>query len=80
MEKSPINHNNTKMDKARTITITVLTNKFYGLGWSLEKAKYWEQNIYNSYLKSNATYEENVSKFIDNAILANKLIVQGANM
>lgn len=68
------------MDKARTFTIRMLMDKNNGLGWSNEKAKYWEQNIYNSYLKNNATYEENVSNFIGNAILANKLIEKGANM
>lgn len=65
--------------ESRESTVLLLMNPSV-LGWSSEKAKYWEQNIYNSVQRSSVTYKEAASAFIQNTVTANGLIQQGAMM
>jgi hypothetical protein len=64
----------------RKKTISILSDPKYGLGWSHEKATHWEENIYMSSKTRQVAYKEQVQSFIENALITNKLISQGANL
>ena len=50
------------------------------LGWTREKSVKWEHNLYNSDWKTESDYVMKLYSFIDNAVIADNLQKQGANI
>lgn len=50
------------------------------LGWTREKSVHWEHNLYNSGWKTDSDYVRKLYSFIDNAVTADNLQKQGANI